>query len=61
MNQADKRIIEYIKRAQKIVGIEMEGEYKTPENLLAMTAIIVETAKMLQQEELEFIRRIRQL
>jgi hypothetical protein len=65
MNQYDKdddaRVTKYIKRAHKILGIELEGDYKTPENLLKMTELVLKVAKMLQTEQLEFNRRIRGL
>jgi hypothetical protein len=57
----DEKVKEYIKRAKKILGIELEGDSKTPENLLKMTDLIIETAKMLQIEKIEWERTIRKI
>ena len=60
MNQYDKnddiKVKNYIKRAEKLVGITLEGGAKTPENIISVAQTIVEVAKMLQLLELE--RRI---
>jgi hypothetical protein len=57
----DAKVKNYIKRAKKILGIELEGDTKTPENLLKMTELIIETAKMLQIEKIEWERTIRKI
>lgn len=57
----DKTVKRYIKRAEKLVGITLAGDARTPENIIAIAQAIVEVAKMLQIEEIEFKKSIRAL
>ena len=60
MKPTDKKVKDYIVRAKKILGVEVTLLPDTA-SLLKLTENIVEVAKMLQREDIEFERKIRAL
>lgn len=50
MNEIDLKLVDYIKRAKAILGMEFKSNVNTTE-LLEGTNLIIQVAKMIQMEE----------